>query len=66
MDEKLFSIAIAIGFVTTILTPIIPRPLITKLDLQKSQNLKEGLNAKYRSSNLSEIVKNLESDITKK
>jgi Kef-type K+ transport system membrane component KefB len=41
LDVKLFSIAVAIGFLTTILTPIIPKPFVEK---QKLEQIKDHNN----------------------
>jgi Kef-type K+ transport system membrane component KefB len=67
LDAKLFSIAVAIGFCTTILTPIIIKPFVEKLKLAQIQEQNKEpklLNKKIDFIELNVITKKLESKFT--
>jgi Kef-type K+ transport system membrane component KefB len=66
LDVKLFSIAVAIGFLTTILTPIIAKPFVEKHKLGQIQDHKNEIqliNEKFDFAELNRITKTLEAKI---
>ena len=67
LDESLFSIAIAIGFLTTILTPIIAKPFVEKLkqrQIEDQNNEIKSINEQFDFSELNRITKTLESKVS--
>ncbi len=67
IDESLFSVVIAIGFITTIITPIITKPLIyrtaSKNSIYPNQNLVKDSNPKPSTEKLNKHF-SLNSEIT--
>ncbi len=66
LDIKLFSVAIAIGFLTTILTPLITKPFVEKLKESKEEKLGldiKNLNEKYHPSRFTKTSDMLESKL---
>ncbi|MGI0077845.1 MAG: cation:proton antiporter, partial [Nitrosopumilaceae archaeon] len=66
LDVKLFSIAVAIGFLTTILTPIIAKPFVEKQKLEQIQDHTseiQVINEKFDFTELTRITKSLESKV---
>ena len=64
LDVKLFSIAIAIGFITTVLTPIIAKPFVEKLKLRQIQDQNNEIrliDEKFDLTELNRITQKLES-----
>jgi Kef-type K+ transport system membrane component KefB len=67
LDVKLFSIAVAIGFLTTILTPIISKPFVEKHKLGQAQDHTSEIqiiNEEFDFAELNRITKSLESKIS--
>ena len=67
LDVKLFSIAVAIGFLTTILTPIIAKPFVEKHKLGQAQDHTgeiQIINEEFDFAELNRITKSLESKIS--
>jgi Kef-type K+ transport system membrane component KefB len=66
LDVKLFSIAVAIGFLTTILTPIIAKPFVEKHKLGQAQDHTSEIqiiNEEFDFAELNRITKSLESKV---
>ena len=66
LDVKLFSIAVAIGFLTTILTPIIAKPFVEKHKLGQVQDHTSEIqiiNEEFDFAELNRITKSLESKV---
>jgi len=67
LDIKLFSIAVAIGFLTTILTPIIAKPFVEKYKLGQAQDHTSEIqiiNEEFDFAELNRITKSLEPKIS--
>ncbi|MEX0640653.1 MAG: cation:proton antiporter [Nitrosopumilaceae archaeon] len=67
LDVKLFSIAVAIGFITTILTPIIAKPFVEKLKLRQIQDQNNEIrliDEKFDFAELNRITQKLETKVS--